>query len=122
MEDGGPSVTARRVAAHRLGFSRVSAAYGVPAADEALAADVAAGLVAPANRMHDYLAARTSFFDRTVVSAIDRGVRQVVLGAAGYDGRAFRYARSGVHWYEVDHPATQRDKQERLARLHLAAG
>ena len=121
MEDGGPSVTARRVAAHRLGFSRVSAVYGVPAADEALAADVAAGLVAPANRMHDYLAARTSFFDRTVVSAIDRGVRQVVVGAAGYDGRAFRYAKPGVSWFEVDHPATQRDKLERLGRLGIAA-
>ena len=81
-EGNGPSVTARRVAAHRLGFSRVPAPYGAPAADEALAADVAAGLVAPANRMHDYLAARTSFFDQTVVSAIDRGVRQVVVGAA----------------------------------------
>ncbi len=121
MEDGGPSVTARRVAAHRLGFSRVSAAYGVPAADEALAADVAAGLVAPANRIHDYLAARTSFFDRTVVSAIDRGVRQVVVGAAGYDGRAFRYAKPGVRWFEVDHPATQQDKLERLERLGIAA-
>ena len=121
MEDGGPSVTARRVAAHRLGFSRVSVAYGVPAADEALAADVAAGLVAPANRMHDYLAARTSFFDRTVVSAIDRGVRQVVVGAAGYDGRALRYAKPGVSWFEVDHPATQRDKLERLGRLGIAA-
>jgi methyltransferase (TIGR00027 family) len=121
MEDGRPSVTARRVAAHRLGFSRVPAAYGIPAADEALAGDVAAGLVAPANRMHDYLAARTSFFDRTVVSAIDRGVRQVVVGAAGYDGRAFRYAKPGVSWFEVDHPATQRDKLERLGRLGIAA-
>ena len=121
MDDGGPLVTARRVAAHRLGFSRVPAAYGVPAADEALAADVAAGLVAPANRMHDYLAARTSFFDRIVVSAIDRGVRQVVVGAAGYDGRAFRYAKPGVRWFEVDHPVTQRDKLERLERLGVAA-
>ncbi len=121
MDDGGPSVTARRVAAHRLGFSRVPAAYGVPAADEALSADVAAGQVARADRMHDYLAARTSFFDRIVVSAIDRGVRQVVVGAAGYDGRAFRYAKPGVRWFEVDHPATQRDKLERLERLGLAA-
>jgi methyltransferase (TIGR00027 family) len=121
MDDGGPSQTARRVAAHRLGFSRVPAAYGVPGADDALAADVAAGLVAPANRMHDYLAARTSFFDRTVVGAIDRGVRQVVVGAAGYDGRAFRYAKPGVRWFEVDHPATQRDKLERLERLGIAA-
>ena len=34
MEDGGPSVTARRVAAHRLGFARVATDYGDPAADE----------------------------------------------------------------------------------------
>ena len=71
--------------------------------------------------MHDYLAARTSFFDRTVVSALDRGVRQVVVGAAGYDGRAFRYAKPGVRWFEVDHPATQRDKLERLERLGIDA-
>ena len=121
MEDGGPSVTARRVAAHRLGFARVATDYGDPAADEALAADVAAGRAAPANRMHDYLAARTSFFDRTVVSALGRGVRQVVVGAAGYDGRAFRYAKPGVRWFEVDHPATQRDKLERLERLGIDA-
>jgi methyltransferase (TIGR00027 family) len=121
MEDGGPSVTARRVAAHRLGFARVATDYGDPAADEALAADVAAGRAAPANRMHDYLAARTSFFDRTVVSALDRGVRQVVAGAAGYDGRALRYAKSGVRWFEVDHPATQGDKLERLGRLGIDA-
>jgi methyltransferase (TIGR00027 family) len=71
--------------------------------------------------MHDYLAARTSFFDRVVVGALDRGVRQVVIGAAGYDGRAFRYAKPGVRWFEADHPATQRDKLERLERLGLDA-
>ena len=121
MEDGGPSITARRVAAHRLGFTRVPAPYGDPAADDALATDVAAGREAPLNRMHDYLAVRTSFFDRMVVAAIGRGVRQMVVGAAGYDGRALRYAEPGVRWFEVDHPATQRDKRERLARLGIAA-
>jgi methyltransferase (TIGR00027 family) len=121
MEDGGPSATARRVAAHRLGFTRVATDYGDPAADEALAADVVDGLVVPASRMHDYLAARTSFFDRSVTGAIDRGVRQVVVGAAGYDGRSLRYAKPGVRWFEVDHPATQRDKLARLKRLGIAA-
>src|SRR6266704_1720578 len=82
MEDGGPSVTARWVAAHRLGFARVATDYGDPAADEALAADVAAGRAAPANRMHDYLAARTAFFDRTVTGALGRGVTQVVVDAS----------------------------------------
>jgi len=121
MEDGGPSITARRVAAHRLGFARVPAPYGDPAADDALATDVAAGREAPLNRMHDYLAARTSFFDRMVVAAIGRGVRQIVVGAAGYDGRALRYAKPGVRWFEVDHPATQRDKRGRLERLGISA-
>ncbi len=117
----GPSVTARRVAAYRLGFARVPAPYGDAAADEALAADVAAGQELAAGRMREYLDARTRFFDRVVVGAIGRGVRQVVVGAAGYDGRAFRYAKSGVRWFEVDHPATQQDKRERLARLGIAA-
>jgi len=121
MEDGGPSQTARRVAAHRLDFTRVPADYGDPAADEALAVDVAAGRQAPANRMHDYLAARTAFFDRAVTGALGRTVAQVVVGAAGYDGRAFRYAKPGVRWFEVDHPATQRDKFGRLKRLGIAA-
>ena len=109
------------MAAHRLCFTRVPAPYGDPAADDALAADVAAGREAPLNRMHDYLAARTAFFDRIVVAAIGRGVRQIVVGAAGYDGRALRYAKPGVRWFEVDHPATQRDKRARLKRLGLKA-
>jgi methyltransferase (TIGR00027 family) len=121
MEDGGPSQTARHVAAHRLDFTRVPADYGDPAADQALAVDVAAGRQVPANRMHDYLAARTAFFDRAVTGALGRGVAQVVVGAAGYDGRAFRYAKPGVRWFEVDHPATQRDKLRRLGRLGIDA-
>jgi methyltransferase (TIGR00027 family) len=122
MDNEGPSVTARRVAAYRLGFTRVPAPYGDAAADEALAADVAAGQEPAASRMREYLEARTRFFDRVVVAAIRQGVRQIVVGAAGYDGRALRYARSGVRWFEVDHPATQRDKRDRLARLGLDAG
>ena len=109
------------MAAYRLGFTRVPAPYGEAAADDALAADVAAGQEAGTGRMREHLDARTRFFDRAVVEAIDGGVRQVVLGAAGYDGRAFRYAKPGVRWFEVDRPATQRDKRERLDRLGIAA-
>ena len=82
---------------------------------------LAAGRQAAASRMHDYLAARTAFFDRAVTGALGRGVAQVVVGAAGYDGRAFRYAKPGVRWFEVDHPATQRDKLRRLERLAIDA-
>jgi methyltransferase (TIGR00027 family) len=121
LDDGGPSATARRVAAYRLGFTRAEVPYGDAAADEALASDVAAGQEPLGGGMRDYLAARTRFFDRVVVGAVARRVRQIVIGAAGYDGRAFRYGKPGVRWFEVDHPATQRDKRERLERLGVAA-
>jgi methyltransferase (TIGR00027 family) len=120
VREGTASHTARSVAARRLEYERVAAPYGDPAADEALTGDVADGLVPARNRMHEYIRARTAFFDRVVVSAIDRGIAQVVIGGAGYDGRAFRYAKPGVRWFEVDHPATQADKLERVARLGLA--
>jgi methyltransferase (TIGR00027 family) len=119
MDESGPSWTARRVAAHRLDFTRVPAPYGDEAADEALARDVAGDLRITEGRMHDYLAARTAFFDRIVTGALDEGMRQIVIGGAGYDGRALRYAKPEVRWFEVDHPATQADKRERLDRLGL---
>ena len=120
MRDDAPSQTARGVAAHRLGYERLEAPYGDPAADEVLTRDVADGLVrGPGSPRHEYLRARTAFFDRVVVNSLDRRVRQVVVGAAGYDGRAFRYAKPGVRWFEVDHPATQADKLARIARLGL---
>jgi methyltransferase (TIGR00027 family) len=119
MKDGTASQTARSVAAHRLEFERVAADYGDPAADQALTADVAGGQEPTPGRMHEYLRARTAFFDRAVVNALGRGVRQVVIGGAGYDGRALRYAKPGVTWFELDHPVTQADKVERVARLDL---
>jgi methyltransferase (TIGR00027 family) len=97
----------------------VQAPCGDPDAEEKLARDVAGGLEPRHGRMHEYLRARTAFFDRAVLTCLDRGVRQVVVGGAGYDGRAFRYARDGVRWFEVDHPATQADKRERLRRLAI---
>src|ERR1700761_5137361 len=122
MKEGTASHTARSVAARRLQYPRPAAPYGDPAADEALARDVAAGLSPRPGRMHEYLRARTAFFDRVTLDALADGTTQVVTGGAGYDGRALRYARPGVRWFEVDHPATQADKLERLSRLNLATG
>jgi methyltransferase (TIGR00027 family) len=117
LRRGKPSMTAQRVAAHRLTFDRVPAPFGHPQADLDLTRDVAGGPAASAGRMHDYLRARTAFFDRVVVRALEAGTSQVVIGAAGYDGRAFRYAKPGVRWFELDHPSTQHDKLARLTRL-----
>jgi methyltransferase (TIGR00027 family) len=124
MTEGRPSLTAQAVAAHRLAFGRVEATYGDPGADIALATDVAGWPqhAMAGGRMHEYLRARTAFFDRVVVGSLDRGVDQVVIGAAGYDGRALRYAKAGVQWFEVDLPSTQQDKVARLGRLAIEVG
>ena len=121
MRDGQPSTTARRVAASRLGFPRQNASFGVPDADDRLACDVAAGTdYVPDERMAGYLRLRTAFFDRVVVNGLERGATQVAMIGAGYDGRALRYAKSDVRWFEIDHPATQADKRRRLTRLKIA--
>jgi methyltransferase (TIGR00027 family) len=65
------------------------------------------------NRIFAQVGARTCFFDEAVVAGLDAGVRQVVVLGAGYDSRAWRLARTGVRFFEVDHPATQADKRMR---------
>jgi methyltransferase (TIGR00027 family) len=62
-------------------------------------------------RAFAYLAARTRFYDAVVTDALDAGIDQVVLVGAGYDTRAWRLARRGVRYYEVDHPDTQTAKR-----------
>ncbi len=89
--------------------------FGDSESDERLARDLLAG------RMAGYLRVRTSFFDRVVLNALERGTIQVAAIGAGYDGRALRYAKPGVRWFEVDHPVTQRDKRQRLQRLAIPA-
>lgn len=123
MRMGMPSRTAARVAAYRLGFDRLQAPYGDPSADVALARDVAEYAGARASEsMERYLRARTRFFDRMTVSAIDAGIDQVVAVGAGYDGRSLRYAKEGVRWWEVDHATTQTDKRARVERLGVDVG
>lgn len=122
MREGAPSVTAQRVAAYRLTFERLPGPFGDPAADDRLARDVADSReFTPEERMSAYLQGRTRFFDRVVVNGLDRDVTQVACIGAGYDGRALRYAKPGVRWFEVDHPATQADKLARLERLQIDA-
>jgi methyltransferase (TIGR00027 family) len=68
--------------------------------------------------MELWLALRVAYLDRLVAQAVDRlSVRQVVILGAGYDTRAARLPRAGVRYFEVDHPATQAAKRDRLTRL-----
>lgn len=62
-------------------------------------------------RAISWIAARTRYFDDLVSHSLDGGIRQVVIVAAGYDARAWRFAREGVRFIEIDHPATQARKK-----------
>ena len=76
-----------------------------------------------AHRMADLLALRTAAIDKAVRDAIAGGATQLVILGAGYDGRAWRMPElTAVKVFEVDHPATQRDKRARLAELPRPAG
>jgi methyltransferase (TIGR00027 family) len=64
-----------------------------------------------------FVAARHRFMDDALLQAARR-VRQVVLLGAGYDMRAYRFARQlrRCSVFEVDHPATAERKARILAR------
>ena len=65
--------------------------------------------------MVDYMAARTSFFDRFFLDAARAGVRQVVILAAGLDSRAWRLAwPDGITVYELDQPQVLEFKSSTL--------
>ena len=63
------------------------------------------------------IAMRSRYAEDRLAAAVARGVRQYVLLGAGLDTFAYRnpHAEAGLRVYEVDHPATQRAKRERLA-------
>jgi methyltransferase (TIGR00027 family) len=59
------------------------------------------------------LAARVLWFDHQVTEAMGASIGQVVVVGAGYDSRAWRFGRAGIHFLELDHSGTQRDKVRR---------
>ncbi len=119
MKAGKPSVTARFVAVTRAGLDRPTVPTGDAAAEERLYESLGGMplLLRPGPEWRKRMQGRTSFFDRATLTALESGIDQVVILAAGYDGRALRFASPGVRWFEVDHPATQPDKRTRLARV-----
>lgn len=61
---------------------------------------------------------RSRIAEDEIAAAAARGVTQYVVLGAGFDTFAYRHTLPGLTVFEVDHPATQRVKRERL----LAAG
>jgi methyltransferase (TIGR00027 family) len=66
-------------------------------------------------------AARSRIAEDALSSAVERGIRQVVILGAGLDTFALRnpHGALDVRIYEVDHPATQGWKRERLAEAQI---
>lgn len=62
-----------------------------------------------------FFAARARFAEDRVAAAVAVGVPQVVILGAGLDTFAYRNPHSGLRIFEVDHPATQAWKRQRLA-------
>jgi methyltransferase (TIGR00027 family) len=76
----------------------------------------------PRTGLRAFIATRSRFSEDTLAEAVERGVRQYVLLGAGLDTFAYRAARAfcGLSVFEVDHPATQGWKRQRLAETGIA--
>jgi methyltransferase (TIGR00027 family) len=68
-----------------------------------------------------FIAARTRFAEDALATAVAHGVRQLVVLGAGLDTFAYRTALGDrLRIFEVDHPATQAWKRERLAATAIS--
>ncbi len=69
-----------------------------------------------------FTAARSRIAEDALSKAVERGVRQVVILGAGLDTFALRnpHCARQIRIYEVDHPATQTWKSQRLAEAQIA--
>lgn len=61
-----------------------------------------------------FMAARSRYAEDQLALAVSRGVRQYVVLGAGLDTSAYRHPHSDLRVFEVDHPATQMWKRDRL--------
>ena len=68
-------------------------------------------------------AARSRIAEDALSAAVERGVRQIVILGAGLDTFALRnpHAARQIRVFEVDHPATQAWKRQRLAEAQTRA-
>src|SRR5215831_4457589 len=68
-----------------------------------------------------FTTARSRIAEDALSGAVERGIRQIVILGAGLDTFALRspHGARQIRIYEVDHPATQAWKRQRLAEAQL---
>jgi methyltransferase (TIGR00027 family) len=128
MQTGRPSQTALGAAAHRAVHQTLEGGviFTDPFAVHILDGDTRARLpnmaADPSQRsMRHFIAARSRFSEDAMAASVARGVRQVVILGAGLDTFSLRntHVDKNVAVFEVDYPATQAWKQERLRQAGL---
>jgi methyltransferase (TIGR00027 family) len=127
MRSGEPSRTALAAARHRAAHQLLEQGgiFADPLAVSILGED--ADTIAreaeehPSRRMmRIFIAVRTRFAEDALAAAVESGVTQLVVLGAGLDTYAWRGAmRERIRIFEVDHPATQAWKRQRLVEAAL---
>jgi methyltransferase (TIGR00027 family) len=129
MQNGQPSRTALAAAIQRAAHQSLDGGriFNDPVARLVLGPEADALIDAasadPAQRqMRIFMAARSRFAEDCLAAAVSRGVRQAVILGAGLDTFALRnpHAALGLRVFEVDHPATQAWKRQRMLEANLA--
>ena len=129
MQTGEPSRTARGAAAHRAVHQTLEGGvifadpFALDILDDRTRASLPEMAGDPSHRlMRLFIAARSRFSEDMLAACVARGVRQIVVLGAGLDTFSLRnpYANEGVRVFEVDYPATQGWKRERLKQAGLA--
>ena len=71
--------------------------------------------------LHEYVIARTAFFDGIFIDALNKNIPQIVLLGAGYDSRAYRFAKlnSATKIIELDIAPTQNRKKKCLKKAQI---
>jgi methyltransferase (TIGR00027 family) len=71
--------------------------------------------------LNEYMIARTAYFDKLFVEALNNKIPQIVLLGAGYDSRAYRFAKSNqsTKVFELDIAPTQKRKLECLKKARI---
>ncbi len=127
MKPGQPSRTALGAATHRAVHQMLE--HGVIFADplvvRILGEDAGQAVRDAKNhpsqrRLRLFIAVRTRFAEDALAVAVARGVRQLVVLGAGLDTYAYRTAfGESLRVFEVDYPATQAWKRQRLAEAAI---
>lgn len=126
MNEGRPSRTAQRVAVRRAAHQLLDRPLVLedPYALKIIGPDAEAATQAKAHgqvsgSFRAFMAVRSRYAEDELASAVARGVRQYVVLGAGLDTFAWRNPFDGVRVFEVDFPATQHWKRQRLANVGM---